>query len=67
MLMPMMLVMEGWFWLVMMSFEMGSDGGVEMTGSPALFLIGGGVELVAGQDVAQHEDKKIYYKLTSAD
>ena len=64
---PIICVAGGGFWFVMMGFEVGGDGGVEVAGSPALFLGGVRVEFVAGEDVAQHEGKKIYYKLTSAD
>lgn len=64
---PIIFVVECGLWLVIVGFEMGGDGGVEMACSPALFFVGVGVVLVAGEDVAQHEGKKIYYKLTSAD
>jgi len=64
---PIIFLVVGGFWFVMMGFEVGGDGGVEVAGSPALFLGGVEVVFVAGEDVAQHEGKKIYYKLTSAD
>ena len=55
---PIIFVVEGGLRLVIVGFEMGGDGGVEVAGSPALFLGGVGVGLVAGQDGAQHRVRK---------
>jgi hypothetical protein len=64
---PIIFIIEGWFCLVMVGFEVGGDGGVEMAGSPPLFFSHGRVGLVAVEDVAQHQGHKLYYNLTSAD